>query len=241
MKRAVIAIVAASLATTSAQASDFSKLGDPTFARALLTGHQRQLEATCVSMATHRPDAVGNIPAADAKVMTELVASRLIEEIGVEKDAREILEERAGWFDSADGDSAASKKLKAEALADLAQKCTPLLDAYRTGGKAGFEAKLMPSRGLIPLLSLPHCIALTEYVSARDPYPMFSKEQLAEMDAMAHHGLSEGDTKSLDSAIEAERAALAKSKPDIEILDAMPVACFATFRKRAEEVYPERF
>lgn len=241
MRSAVVLAAALSLVVQPAAASDFSKLGDPAFARALLIGHQRMLESTCASIAIHRPQAVGNVAPADAKVMSELVAQRLIAEIGVEKDAREFLEDRAGWFDSNDFDPAESSKLKAEVLADFARKCAPLLDSYRTGGKAGFEAKLLPSRGLIPLLSLPYCIALAEYVSTRDPHPMFDREQLAEVNEVAHHGLSDGDRKSLDSAIETERAALAKSKPELEVLAATPMACLATFRQRAEQAYPERF
>lgn len=241
MKRAVIMAVAASLAATSVSASDFSGLAEPSFARVILIGPQRQLEAVCVSMAMYRPGAVGNVAPADAKMMTDLVASRLIEEIGVEKDARQLLEDRAGWFDTTDADSAESKKMAAETLAEFAGKCAPLLDAYRAGGKAGFETKLLPSRGLIPLLSLPYCIALTEYVSARDPYPMFGKEQLADIDELAHHSLSDADRKSLDAAIDGERTALAKSKPDIEALGPTPIACLATFRQRAQQAYPERF
>lgn len=241
MTNAAFLAAALTLAAQPALASDFSRLGDPAFARTLLLGQQRTLEATCASIAIHRPQVVGNVAPRDAQVMGDLVAQRLIDEIGVEKDAREFLEDRAGWFDSNDFDSTKSKKLKAEVLANFARKCAPLLDSYRTGGKAGFEATLLPSRGLIPLLSLPRCIALTEYVSARDPHAMFDKEQLAEVNEIAHHGLSEGDRKSLDSAIGAERATLAKSKPDPDVLAATPMACLATFRQRAEQAYPERF
>lgn len=241
MKNVLLLAPVLTLVAQPAGASDFSGLGEPAFARSILIGPQRQLEAICVSMATYRPRAVGNVAPGDAKVMSELVASRLIEEIGVEKDARELLEDRAGWFDTTDADSAEDKKQAAETLSEFARKCTPLLDAYRTGGKAGFEAKLLPSRGLIPLLSLPYCVALTDYVSARDPHAMFGKEQLADIDELAHHGLSDADRKSLDAKIGGERDALAKSKPDIQALGPTPIACLATFRQRAEQVYPERF
>lgn len=233
--------VGALLTTTVTSASDFSKLGEPAFARSVLVGYQRQLEATCASIAIYRPKVVGNVAPADARIMGELVVQRLIEEIGSEKEARELIGDRPGWFDGYEYDSAESRRLKAETLALYAQKCAPLIDAYRTGGQAALEAKLLPSRGLIPLLSVPRCIALIEYTTPRDPYPMFDKEQLVEMNELAHHGLSTSDSKTLDAAIAVERAELAKTQPAIEEVGREPIACLATFRQRAQEAYPERF
>lgn len=236
MRIALLAVITASQLATSSQASDFSQIGEPAFARALLISPQRQQEALCVAVAHYQGRADNTLGAADVQHMADALAARLTEEIGDSKNARELVETRFGWFDATDQDSAEDRKLKGGVAAEIAARCKPLLDAYRSGGVAAFEAKLVPSEGLIPLLSLPRCIALTEYVAARDPNPMFDKEGLVELHQLAREGRSEADIRQLEEAIAAERVLLAEAKPDLEQLGARPIACMATFRLRAEEV-----
>lgn len=236
MRTVAVAAISASLLAAPVQASDFSQIGEPAFARALLISPQRSLEIFCVSLAFYEARNGGPFREADAQAMADALVNRLVDEIGEERNARELVDGRVGWFDSGERDSADTEALKKGVAAEIGQRCKPLLDGYRSGGKAGFTAILAPSEGLIPLLSLPRCIALTEYVSARDPNPMFQEKDLADLHKLAREGRSDAEIRQLEEAIAAERALLAKAKPDAEEMGARPIACMATFRLRAEEV-----
>lgn len=236
MRAALVAAIATSLLAAPSPGSDFSQIGEPAFARALLISPQRSLEIFCVSLAFNEARNGGPFREADAQAMADALVNRLADEIGEERNARDLVDGRVGWFDSGEQDSADTKALKKGVAAEIGQRCKPLLDGFRSGGQAGFTAKLAPSEGLVPLLSLPRCIALTEYVSARDPHPMFKGKDLADLHKLAREGRSEAEIKQLDAAIAAERAKLASVKPDLEEMGARPIACMATFRLRAEEV-----
>lgn len=236
MKAAAVAAISASLLVAPAQASDFSQIGEPAGARALLISPQRHQEVFCVSLAHYEVRNGGSFRDADARQMAEVLTGRLAGEIGDENIARELVDARVGWFDSVDQDSVDTKELKKGVVAEIGARCKPLLDAYRSGGKVGFEAKLAPSEGLIPLLSMPRCVALAEYISARDPHPMFNARDIADLHELAREGRSVAEIKVLEEAIDAERATLAAAKPDLEQLGMSQIACMATFRLRAEEV-----
>lgn len=236
MRRAAIsAIVVAALMATSADASDFSQMGEPAFARMLLIRPVRQQEALCVGLADYRMRKGGALKFPDIEAMAEALASRLTEEIGDEKAARELVDARFGWFDAGAEDSEEVKKLKEEVADQIGGRCEPLFSTYQRGGAAAFAQALDPSEGLIPLLSMHRCIALAEYVSRIDPHSMFKERDLKDLHRLAREGLSGAERKQLDAAIAKERATLSELKPDAAQLGARPVACMATFRQRAVE------
>lgn len=235
MKQVVLVIASIALLATPAISSDFSKLGEPAFARTLMLSGERQEEALCVSLALEQSRSTALFSADEAAVMVDIMIKRLVEEVGDEGHARELIDGRASWFDLADYEDPEHKKERADQKADFVKQCTPLFDAFRSGGAKAFAAKLKPTSGLIPLLPLPKCLALAEYVPTVDPHSMFGKDELADLRKLAHEGMAPRQIASLDAEVAAERASLARDKPDVEALGVKPIACLATFRQRAVE------
>jgi hypothetical protein len=235
MKHVIVAVAAASLVTTHAPASDFSKLGEASFARTILLSPTRQEEALCVSLALHQAAKTGEPRMADARHMAAAMRAILIDEIGDERGADELIGVRSGWFNLDDYTVPDDRAWKAQSNVEFAIRCEPLFSAYRTGGVPAFKAALEPSKGLIPLLSLPRCLALHEYVAGIDPNPMMGPKEIAEVQALASKAMAPEDRKALEAATAAEQARISTEKPDANLASAHALACLATYRRSIEE------
>jgi hypothetical protein len=235
MKHVIVAVAAASLVATKAPASDFSKLGEASFARTILLSPTRQEEALCVSLALHQATKIGEPNMADARQMAAAMRAILVGEIGDEKNADELPSIRSEWFNRDDYAQVDDRAWKAQSNVEFAKRCEPLFSAYRKGGGPGFKAALEPSQGLIPLLSLPRCLALHEYVAGIDPNPMMGPKEIAEVQALASKAMTPEDRKALDTATAAEQARISSEKPEANLASAHALACLATYRKSIEE------
>lgn len=231
----VLGLLLAVGVTAPSMASDFSELAEPSFARAMLLSPRRSMEAQCGALA--RADARLNrsMKAADAEAIAGEILRLLTAELGDSKRADELVSgERFGPHDYDDAETAKRR------LADMdliGKHCTPLFDAFRSGGLAALQAKLEPSRGLIPLLPLAGCVAIAEASARSGQDSPYDEGVVADLKGLARQGGTEQEIADREKAIEAARVRLRANPEQADRLMKQAVACMATFREHAQLVH----
>jgi hypothetical protein len=230
---AAVAAVA-TLPPSPASASDFSRLSEPSFARSMLLSPRRSREAQCGALARAEARLNRSMKVADAEAIAGEILRPLTVELGDAKLADELLSgERFGPHDYDDAETA---KGRLSDMDMIGRHCAPLFEAFRSGGISALQARLEPSRGLIPLLSLPECVAIAEASSRSGQSSPYDERVVADLKQLARQGGTTEELADREKAIETARARLVANPEQADTLMMRATACLATFRQHAELV-----
>lgn len=234
----VLAALLAALLAAPSSGSDFSELGEPTFARTMLLTPARQHETQCVGAAlASAHQGSGKIATADAAAMAEALAARIATEIGDADRARDYVAGRGRSWLPHELDSNEYVALKREGLEMALGQCAPYYARYAEGGVAGFLAGIEPAGGLIALLSIEECLAVVD-LSARLEHSPYQKEDGHDIAQRLEQSLSPSARTARRVAVAAARTRLAQM--DDDQLELRSIACLATFRAAYSATAPER-
>lgn len=232
--RPVLGLALCSLLITAANASDFSKLAEPSFARSLLISSVRQQQIECAGLGLFR-SARGESPGKKgARLLADAVSRRLSIEVGNEAYAKEIVEGRAADY----ADPTKTDHFWVEVRDYMTRKCEPYFSASGNG-----ESQLSAALGPMPTkpLTLPseeQCLATADYVDQtklldwdEDFGKVLRKDRFGNVDPQ--------ERARRQAVVEGGIEVLREKKPDKDHLEMMLIACLHTVAEAAKRLGPD--
>lgn len=165
--RPILAFLLAALSGGSALASDFSKMGDPTYARVVLISDARRLELDCAGLALSGFDEAGlNQPLSreQAKQLGDAVTARLATELGGKEAAASFLDNKAAFLIPY-GDDELQKEVT-EKRKSLEPECQAIYSAAKSGQLDGVLQAASPQPLALP--DIDTCLAY-DLIAQKDP------------------------------------------------------------------------
>lgn len=233
MKRVFCLILGVAI-IAPAQASDFSKLAEPAFGRAMLISAVRERQKECAGLGLYWSER-GQPPGREgAKRLADAVVGRLTVEIGDAELARSLVEARAAGY----ADPTKTETFWAEVRDYLTQKCQPYFEAAQNGDSQ-LAAQLGPMpTALLELPSAEQCLATADYAKEtglghwdEEVGELLRKERFQNVDAR--------EREARQAVVDGGIKVLREQKPDEGQLEQMFVACLPTVREAVMRLGPD--
>ena len=234
MRRALSALLVLTLIGVPAQASDFSALAKPEFARFLLLPAKRQRQLECAGLALYLADHGGKPKKAAARRLADEVTQRLTRDLGDAALAKDMVEGKAAGH----ADPTRTEPIYAKTREYLAERCADLFANAEKGG-----AELSADLGPLPLrpIELPsaeQCLAVAMRADELGDHQ--GRRMLAGLRAARLDNAPAAERAARSAVVESGVDMLRKLSVDGDVLDAMSMACIPTSLEAVKDL-PREF